>query len=70
MTLSNLANIRLNYKQKQGDSIRRNVWKPARMKKFKLVGKLVGFKTQRLLEIDSQEKIRGIAETLAAYTAS
>lgn len=68
MTLSNLANIRLKSKHKQGDSIRLNVWKPARMKKFKLVAKLVGFEKSRLLEIDSQEKIRGIAERLAAYT--
>ena len=68
MTLSNLANIPLKSKHKLGDSIRLNVWKPARMKKFKLAAKLVNFEKSRLLEIDSQEKIRGIAERLAAYT--
>lgn len=70
ITPSNLANIRLKSKHKQGDSIRLNVWKPARMKKFKLTAKLLGFEKSRLLEIDSQEKIRGIADRLAAYTES
>lgn len=68
MTLSNLANIHPKAKHKQGGSIRLNVWKPARMKKFKLAAKLLGCEKSRLLEIDSQEKTRGIAENLVAYT--
>ena len=70
MTLSNLANIRLKSKQKQGDPIRLNVWRPARMKKFKLVARLVSFEKLRLLEIDSQDKIRGIADKLAEFAGS
>ena len=34
------------------------------MKKYKLEAKLVGFESKRLLEIDSQEKIKEVADTL------
>lgn len=68
MTLSNLANIRLKSKHKQGDSIRMVVHKPPRMKKFRLVGRLVGFEKNRLLEMDSQEKIRELTDRLVAYS--
>lgn len=67
MTLSNLANIRLKSKHKPGDSIRINVGKPARMKKYRLVGKIIGFESMRLLEFDSQEKIRSLADKLATF---
>ena len=67
MSLSNLANIRVKSTHKSGDTIRINVWKPSRMKKYRLVGKLVGFEKSRLLEIDSQEKIRMLADKLAAF---
>jgi hypothetical protein len=40
------------------------------VKKFKLAAKLVKFEKSRLLEIDSQEKIRAIADRLAAYAES
>ena len=42
-------------------------WKPSRMRKFKLRGRLVGFETRRLLEIDSQEKIQELAEHLIGF---
>jgi len=64
MTLSNLANIRLKSNLKKGDQVRLNVWKPARMKKYKLTAKLIGFQKLRLLEINSQEKIKEISESL------
>ena len=67
MTLSNLANIPLKSKHKLGDSIRLNVKKPARMKKFKLVARLVAFEKSRLLDIDSQDKLREIAKKLTAF---
>ncbi len=70
MSLSNLANIRVKSTHKLGDRIRMNVWKPARMKKYKLLGKLVGFDKSRLLEVDSQEKIRALAEKLVAYSGA
>ena len=68
ISLSNLANIPIRSSLKAVDAIRMNIWKPARMKKYKFVAKLVGFEKSRLLEIDSQEKIRGVAERPAAYT--
>ena len=66
MTLTNLANIRMKSNHKQGDQIRLSVWKPARMKKFKLAATLLGFEKVRLLQIDTQPKIREISEKLAA----
>lgn len=68
MSLSNLANIRVKSTHKRGDTIRINVWRPARMKKYKLAGKLVGFDKSRLLEIDSQAKIRALADKLVGYS--
>jgi hypothetical protein len=37
------------------------------MKKYRLVGKIIGFESMRLLEFDSQEKIRLLADKLAAF---
>lgn len=67
MTLSNLANFRFKSARKKGDQIRIPCWNPTRMRKYKMEARLLGFESQRLLEIDSQEKIRAIAEKLAEY---
>jgi len=65
MAISNLQNIQISSKKKVGDTVHLNCWKPASMKKYKLEAKLVGFESKRLLEIDSQEKIKEIADKLA-----
>ena len=41
--------------------------KPKSMRKFKLEGKLLGFESVKLLEIDSQEKIKKIAKKLVKF---
>lgn len=68
VALSSLANPPVKSKHKQDDVIRINIWRPARMKKYRLVGKIIGFESMRLLEFDSQEKIRSLADKLAAFT--
>ena len=67
LTISNLANIRLGGAPKQGDAIEVRCGKPSRMRRYKLRGRLVGFETRRLLEIDSQEKIQELAEHLIGF---
>lgn len=67
MTLTNLANFPLKTARNKGDLIRVACWKPARMKKYKMEAKLVGFESQRLLEIDTQEKIGAIADKLLGF---
>ena len=37
------------------------------MKKYKMEGKLVGFESTRLLDIDSQDGIKDIADRLVGY---
>jgi hypothetical protein len=65
LALSNLANIRLGSAHKKGDVVTIPCWRPSKMRKYRLEGKLVGFESMKLLEIDSQEKIAKISETLA-----
>ncbi len=67
MAISNLAHIGIKPSLKRGDAIRMNIWKPARMKKFRLVGRIVEFERQKLLEVDSQDRIRELAEKLLAF---
>ncbi|MEM7210310.1 MAG: hypothetical protein AAF479_00240 [Pseudomonadota bacterium] len=68
LTVSNLANIRLGSARKAGDSIEVPCWRPGRMKKYRLKGRLVGFESLRLLEIDSQDKISELAERLLEFS--
>ena len=66
LSLSNLANIRLGQisKRKKGGDVIIPCWRPARMKKYKLLGKLIGFEGRRLLEIDTQERVGEISGAL------
>ncbi len=66
LSLSNLANIRFQSAKKINDQVSVPCYRPKRMKKYKLVGQLVGFENQRLLDIDSQEKIRQISKAIVA----
>jgi hypothetical protein len=68
IALSSLANLPVKSKHKQGDAIRIKISKPGRMKKYLLVGNVSHFESMRLLEFDSQEKIRSLAERLVAFT--
>jgi len=70
VSLSALANFAMKSEHKEGDEIRVPCWRPARMKKYKMHACLVGFESQRLLEIDTQEKIRDIADKLVAMCES
>jgi len=67
LSLSNLVQLRIDPGDKPGRSIRLNCWRPRSMRKYRLQAKLVEFETQKLLEIDSQDKIRGIAEKVAGF---
>jgi len=37
------------------------------MRNYKMEAKLVGFESQRLLEFDTQEKVRAIADKLVGF---
>ncbi len=67
LSLSNLVQIPIAPTSKEGDTVRVNCWRPKIMKKYRLEATLVGLQNHRLLELDSQEKIREIADRLAAF---
>jgi hypothetical protein len=52
LAVSKLANIRLGSAHKKGDRVTILCWRPAKMRKYRLEGKLVGFESMKLLEID------------------
>ena len=65
--LSNLGQIQLKPGNQVGSSLGIRCWKPKKMRNYKIVGKLIGFESLKLLEIDSQDKIKQIAAKLAKY---
>jgi len=65
--LSNLGQIQLKPGNQIGNSISIRCWKPKKMRNYKIVGKLIGFESLKLLEIDSQDKIKQVAAKLAEY---
>ena len=65
--LSNLGQIYLKPGNQVGSPVGIRCWKPKNMRNFKIVGKLIGFESTKLLEIDSQDKIKQIAAKLAGY---
>ena len=65
--LSNLGQIHLKPGNQAGSSIGIRCWKPKSMRNLKIVGKLIGFESIKLLEIDSQDKIKQFAAKLAGY---
>ena len=67
LSMSNLVQVRFAPNSKSGDIQNLNFWRPKSMRKYKLEAKLVGFDSQKLLEIDSQAKIKTIAEKLVGY---
>lgn len=68
INLSNLANINFMPTNHKGGVVGIGRWKPKNMKHFRMEGKLIRFETKRLLEINSQEKIKAIAESLIGYS--
>ena len=70
LSLSNLVQLSVNRGDKLARPIRLNCWAPRSMRKYRLQAKLVEFETQKLLEIDSQDKIRKIAEKLAGFCSA
>jgi len=65
--LSNLGQIYLKPENKIGTQAGIRCWKPRKMRNFKVQGKIIGFESMKLLELDSQEKIKKIAKTLIGY---
>ena len=65
--LSNLGQIQLKPGNQVGRSLGIHCWKPKKMRNYKIVGKLIGFESLKLLEIDSQDNIKQIAAKLAGY---
>lgn len=70
IALSNLGQIHLNPNNQVGSVLGIRCWKPKDMKKYKLRGKLIAFEPLKLLEIDSQEKIKSITDKLMSYCAT
>jgi len=62
--LSNLGQIHLKPSNQIGSPIGIRCWKPKNMRNFKIQGKLIGFESIQLLEIDTQDKIKEIAKKL------
>ena len=65
--LSNLGQIQLKPGNQVGSPLGIRCWKPKKMRNYKIVGKLIGFESIKLLEIDSQDKIKQVATKLAEY---
>lgn len=67
LSINNLVQMRVKPSHKNHDKIIQNCWKPKKMKRFKLEAELMSINSQRLLEIDSQEKIAKIVENVIAH---
>jgi len=67
LALSNLAQVPVSPASKVRDVFTQGCWSPRRMGKYKLQGRFVRFESQKLLQIDSQEKIRALAEKVARF---
>jgi hypothetical protein len=67
LAFSNLVQVPVNPVSKVGDELRVNCWSPKAMKRFKLVTDLIGFESVRLLEMDTQERIKAVADKLVAF---
>lgn len=65
--LSNLGQIYLKPGNQVGSPVGIRCWKPKNMRNFKIQGKLIGFESIKLLEMDSQDKIKEIAKKLVGY---
>jgi len=65
--LSNLGQIHLKPSHHIGSQLGIRCWKPKSMHNYKIQGTLVGFESIRLLEIDSQESIKKVADKLVGY---
>ena len=67
LSINNLVQIRVKPSHKVHDKIIQNCWKPKKMKRYKLEAELMTINSQRLLEIDNQENIVKIAESVIAH---
>ena len=67
LSLSNLVQLPVRPNDKPGRAVRVNCWRPKSMRRYRMEAKLIRFETQPLLEMDSQEKIKAIAEKLAGF---
>ena len=65
--LSNLGQIHLKPSNQVGSPVGIRCWKPKNIRNFKIQGKLIGFESIILLEMDSQDKIKEIAKKLVGY---
>ncbi len=67
MGLSNLGQIQLKPSHRAGSQLGIRCWKPKSMLNYRVESTLLGFESMKLLEIDSQEKIKEIANKLVRY---
>lgn len=67
MGLSNFGQIYLKPNNQIGNTLGVRCWKPKSMRNYKVQGKLIAFENLKLLEIDTQEKIRDIAKKLSGF---
>lgn len=65
--LSNLGQLYIKPNSQVGSRLGISCWKPKSMKNYKIEGKLLHVESIKLLEIDSQEKIKEIAKKLAGF---
>jgi hypothetical protein len=65
LSLSNLVQLPIKDGNKKDSVVSMNCWRPKVMKRYRLRAKLLEFASQPLLEIDSQEKIRQVAQKIA-----
>lgn len=66
--LSNLGQIHLKPTNQAGNSLGIRCWKPKSMRNYKIQGKLLGFESLKLLEIDSQDKVKEVAKKLCSFS--
>jgi hypothetical protein len=67
MGLSNLGQIQLKPGNHVGSQLGIRCWKPKSMLNYRAQGTLLGFESMKLLEIDSQERVKHIADKLVGY---
>jgi hypothetical protein len=65
LSLSNLVQLSIKDSYRNDTTVTMNCWRPKSMKRYKLRAKVLGFASQALMEIDSQEKIRQVAQKIA-----
>lgn len=67
LALSNLAQLSPKLNSAVGEHLSMSCWRPSAMRKYSLDAEVLELEKLRLLEVDSEEKIRAIAGKLASF---